>query len=153
MTLPTRAPAAASVVESSDVPALAHDLRLVCMRISRRVRFEAASELAPHQFSVLAQLKDDPATLGDLAEREQVKAPSMSRTVAGLVERALVTRTPDPHDGRVVQLSLTGPGREVLNRERAQRDAWMSARLEGLSVADQQVLREATALLARVVAR
>lgn len=123
------------------------------MRISRRVRFESASEIAPHQFSVLAQLKVEPATLGDLAEREQVRAPSMSRTVAGLVERELVTRTSDPADGRVVLLSLTGSGLDLLSRARAQRDAWMFARLEGLSEVDQQTLRDATALLAQVVAR
>lgn len=138
---------------ASDLAGLAHDLRLVCMRVSRRVRFEAASEIASHQFSVLAQLKAEPVTLGDLADREQVTAPSMSRTVAGLVERELVTRTSDPADGRVVLLSLSESGWDVLRREREQRDAWMSARLEGLSEVDQQILRDATVLLAEVVSR
>ncbi len=123
------------------------------MRISRRVRFEAASEIAPHQFSVLVQLKAEPATLGDLADREQVKAPSMSRTVAGLVERELLARKHHPTDGRVVLLSLTPAGQGLLRRERAQRDAWMSERLEGLSPAEQDILAKATEILERVVAR
>ncbi|MGB3256982.1 MAG: MarR family transcriptional regulator [Ornithinimicrobium sp.] len=138
---------------SADLAGLAHDLRLVCMRISRRVRFEAAREVASHQFSVLAQLKTESLTLGELADREQVTAPSMSRTVAGLVERELVTRASDPADRRVVLLSLTESGWDLLRRERAQRDAWMAARLEGLSEVDQQILRDATVLLSAVVSR
>lgn len=117
------------------------------------MRFEAAREVASHQFSVLAQLKTESLTLGELADREQVTAPSMSRTVAGLVERELVTRASDPADRRVVLLSLTESGWDLLRRERAQRDAWMAARLEGLSEVDQQILRDATVLLSAVVSR
>ena len=32
---------------------LTSDLRMACMRISRRVRFESTAPVAPHQFSVL----------------------------------------------------------------------------------------------------
>ncbi len=47
---------------------LASDLRLACMRISRRVRFESSHDVAPHQFSVLCRLEDAPRTPGELAE-------------------------------------------------------------------------------------
>lgn len=123
------------------------------MRISRRVRFESADEIAPHHFSVLAQLTQAPMTLGDLAEREQVRAPSMTRTVAALVEHELVIRSADDSDGRVVLITLTPLGHTVLARERARRDAWMSQRLEGFTEQEQHVLAQATALLERVVAR
>lgn len=136
-----------------DVTRLAHDLRIVCMRISRRVRFEATGQLAPHQFSVLARLAERSHTAGDLAGIERVSAPSMSRTVAGLVSLGLVDRSADTSDGRVVMLSLTAEGLRVLTEERAQRDAWMAARLEGLTARDRQALRRATDLLERVVAQ
>ncbi len=123
------------------------------MRVSRRVRFESSGELAPHHFSVLAQLKDAPATLGDLAEREQVRAPSMTRTVASLVEAEWVTRTPAPHDGRVALIALTEAGAQMLANERAKRDAWMTVRLETLPPGEQDTLRAATEILERVVAR
>jgi len=139
--------------DPADLSGLAHDLRLACMRVSRRVRFESAGELAPHHFSVLAQLKDAPTTLGDLADREQVRAPSMTRTVASLVEAELVTRTADPRDGRVALIALTEAGAAMLASERAKRDAWMTARLEGLTSAEQDTLRGATDILERVVAR
>ena len=53
-----------------DLVALANDIRLSCMRISRRVRFESDRELPPHQFSVLARLEDAPRTNSELAEIE-----------------------------------------------------------------------------------
>ncbi|MGB7449693.1 MAG: MarR family transcriptional regulator [Ornithinimicrobium sp.] len=135
------------------VAELAHDLRLACMRVSRRVRFESAEDTAPHQFSVLARLDTQAASVGDLADLEQVRAPSMSRTVAGLEGQGLVRRDGDPADGRVARISLTEAGRRTLQRERARRDAWMAERLEGLAEADRDALRAATVLLDRVLAQ
>ena len=77
----------------------------------------------------------------------------MSRTVSRLVDLGLVERSADAQDGRVVMLSLTQRGGEVIAQERAQRDAWMAVRLERLSEDDQAVLRRATVLLERVVAQ
>ena len=111
--------------------ALAHDLRIACMRVARRVRFDADNTIAPHHFSVLVRLHEQPRTLGELAAIEQVSAPSMSRSVGQLAELGYVERAPDPDDGRLVRLSLTPDGRRVLEREREHRDAWMAARLEG----------------------
>lgn len=133
--------------------ALAHDLRMACMRVSRRVRFETTTQLAPHQFSVLVRLRERPCPAGELADRERVSAPSMSRTVAALVSRDFVQRTADSADGRVVVLSLTPLGEQVLAQERAQRDAWMAVRLERLSAPDRALLRRATAVLEQVVDR
>lgn len=123
------------------------------MRVSRQVRFEATTDVAPHQFSVLVRLSEHPCTAGELAERERVSAPSMSRTVAALVERGLVQRATDATDGRVVVLSLTDRGDQVLTTERGRRDGWMAVRLQGLPEADLDVLRRATTVLERVIER
>ncbi len=159
MPSPSPAPVAdAAAVEPSTLPdpgvaALAHDLRTACMRVSRRVRFETTTNLAPHQFSVLVRLVDRPCTAGELAEHERVTAPSMTRTVTGLVDRGWVARSADESDGRVVVLSLTEAGQQLIGEERAKRDAWMAVRLEGLTEGDRGVLRRATTLLEEVVAR
>lgn len=142
-----------STVPDPGVAALAHDLRAACMRVSRRVRFETTTNLAPHQFSVLVWLVDGPRTAGELAEHERVTAPSMTRTVTGLVDRGWVVRSTDESDGRVVVLSLTEAGQQLIGQERAKRDAWMAVRLEGLTEDDRSVLRRATTLLEEVVAR
>lgn len=132
---------------------LAHDLRIACMRVARRVRFDADNTVPPHLFSILVRLAEQDRTPGELAAVEQVTAPSMSRAVGHLVEQGLVARRPDPEDGRVVRLSLTPQGRETWQREREHRDAWMTRRLAGLGAEEQQLLRRATGLLNDLVAR
>lgn len=132
---------------------LAHDLRIACMRVARRVRFDADNTIAPHLFSVLVRLLAEPRTVGELAHIEQVSAPSMSKAVGHLVDQGYVERSADPDDGRLVRLSLTEQGRTTVERERAHRDAWMTTRLDGLAEADRDVLRRATALLEELVRR
>jgi DNA-binding MarR family transcriptional regulator len=104
----------------------------------------------PHQFSVLARLQEAPRTPGELAEIERVSPPSMTRTVAALVERGLVARTADPSDGRQVILSLTPEARRVLREIRRRRDQWMTVRVKSLSPEEQEVLRQAASILSRV---
>jgi len=134
-------------------PSLAHlanDLRLACMRISRRVRFESTQLVAPHQLSVMARLEDNALTPRDLAAIECVSPPSMTRTVAALVESGLVARQDDPLDGRRVFLSLTPPGRLALKETRRKRDAWMASRLKGISAEEREVLIRASVILTRL---
>ena len=148
---PARARRAADAgLSPSAVSALAGELRLACMRISRRVRFESTHLVAPHQFSVLCRLEEAPRTPSELAEIEKVSAPSMTRTVAALVERGLVERTADPADGRQVILSLTRDATTLLKDIRRKRDAWMSVRVSHLTPEEQDVLRQASAILTRV---
>ena len=131
---------------------LTSDLRMACMRISRRVRFESTAPVAPHQFSVLARLEEAHRTPKELAAFEKVSAPSMTRTVAGLVEGGLVARADDPTDGRQVILSLTHEGRRTIRDIRRRRDQWFAARLEKLTDDERAVLAQATVLLERVAA-
>ena len=134
------------------VSSLAGELRLACMRISRRVRYESTDTIAPHQFSVMCRLEDAPKTPGELAEIERVSAPSMTRTVAGLVELGWVERTADPTDRRQVILTLTPEARQVLRDTRRKRDAWMSVRVARLDPEEQAVLQRAAAILTKVAA-
>lgn len=134
-----------------DIAGLAHRVRISCMRVARRVRFDADNTVAPHLFSILARLAEQPRTVGELACIEKVSAPSMSRAVSQLDEQGLVARHSDEHDGRLVRLSLTGAGRAVVATERARRDAWMTERLEGLSADDREVLLRATQILDTVL--
>ena len=148
---PARARRAADAgLSPSAVSGLAGELRLACMRISRRVRFESTHVVAPHQFSVLCRLEEAPRTPSELAEIEKVSAPSMTRTVAALVERGLVERTADPADRRQVILSLTRDATTLLKDIRRKRDAWMSVRVSHLTPEEQVILRQASAILTRV---
>jgi len=120
------------------------------MRISRRIRFESTQVVAPHQFSVMARLEKNALTPRELAGIECVSPPSMTRTVAALVERGLVARQDDPLDGRQVFLSLTAQGLSTLRETRRKRDAWMATRLRGISAEEREVLVRATVILTRL---
>ncbi len=135
------------------LPDLASDLRIACQRISRRVRFESSSELAPHLVSALANLRHGPLTPGELAEIERISAPSMTKTINCLVERGLVSRDDHPSDGRSKVLTLTADGEAVLDRTARARDDWMFRQLQGLSGEEIALLKDATAVLNRVVGR
>ena len=129
---------------------MATDLRLACMRISRRVRYESSHDVAPHQFSVLCRLEETPRTPGELADIERVAKPSMTRTLAALVERGLVGRQADPTVGRQVIVSITAEGRASVRSIRRKRDAWMASRVANLTPEEQDVLQRAAVILDKV---
>lgn len=138
---------------TDDISALGNELRLACQRISRRVRYESADEVAPHQFSMLVRLVHGDLTPTQIAEIERVSTPSATRTLNCLHEAGLVDKSPHPDDGRQVIVSLTDAGRELIGRTLASRDSWMTERLIGMSAADLHVLRRASVLLAEVAAK
>jgi DNA-binding MarR family transcriptional regulator len=132
-----------------EVAALAGELRVAITRTARRLRTEGMGEaVTASQYTVLVALKSQPSTLHDLARSEGVQPPSMSRTVASLVERGLVTRTEDPQDRRQALVTITEAGRDVLAKSRERRTAWLSVRLTDLNAQQRQVLAEAAAILA-----
>lgn len=128
---------------------LAIDLRTAVMRTSRRLRVEATGEIiTPGQYTVLAVLHGDGArTLRELADREHVQAPSMTRIVNALAEQGFVTRTQHPDDGRQVRIDITDAGREVLAEAREQRTAWLAQRVAGLSAEDRDILSRAARIM------
>jgi DNA-binding MarR family transcriptional regulator len=128
---------------------LAHELRLAVMRLARRTRQERGDHgLGLGQLSVLATLhRDGPMTPGALAQHEQVRPPSMTRALAALSEGGYVDRTPDPHDGRQVVVSLTDAARTLLREDRRRRDEWLAALLIDLTHEQRAVLAAALPVL------
>lgn len=131
--------------------ALAQELRETIGRVVRRLRQEPA-QLAVAQAIVLARLdREGPASTSDLAAAERMRPQSMAQTVRDLEGAGLVSRRPDPDDGRRMLLELTPVGLERLHAARAQREGWLSEVLErDLSAAERQALRDALVLLRRV---
>lgn len=74
-----------------------------------------------------------PVTLGDLARAEQVRPPTMSRLIAGLVKSGLVESARDPVDRRVQRIRATAKGRALLEAGRGRRVKRLSKDLERLS--------------------
>ncbi|QHC68591.1 MarR family transcriptional regulator [Rathayibacter sp. VKM Ac-2759] len=134
---------------------LAGETRVAVGRLARRLRQEKAQhELSDAQFGVLALLhREGPRTLGELAEAERVRPPSMTRTVGCLVDDGLVERLADPADGRVTRIRPTAAGTELVLDVRRSRDAWLVARLRELSPDQRALLHDAAALLREVADR
>ncbi|MGH8945650.1 MAG: MarR family winged helix-turn-helix transcriptional regulator, partial [Acidimicrobiia bacterium] len=107
--------------------------------------------LTPSQLSVLASLsRHAPMTLRELAETEGVAAASISGIVGRLVDKGLVSRVPNPEDGRSALVEMSEQGREILERGRGARTAILAERLQRLSVGERRVLAEAMAILDRI---
>jgi DNA-binding MarR family transcriptional regulator len=124
------------------------------MRTSRRLRIEATGDvITPGQYTVLAHLNTASQTLRELAEREHVQAPSMTRIVNALTEQGFVSRQAHPGDGRQVQISITQAGKEVLAEARGQRTAWLARRVAGLSEEDRLVLSRAALIMQEMSAK
>lgn len=141
-------PRAAELVDA----ALAARLRLVVGRLARRIRLATPDDLPPLQFSALVTVeKCGPLRLGELAQKEAVSAPTMTKVLAALADRGLVERTPDPSDARSVQVSVSEAGGEQLNRIRSERTAMLDARLAGLTPDQRDVLRSAIPALEALV--
>jgi DNA-binding MarR family transcriptional regulator len=125
------------------------ELRLATFRLSRRIRAEKSDEaLSDGQIAVLGNLfRNGTQTLGQLAERERVSAPSMNRTVNCLEEGGYLTRVADDVDRRKVNIALTEAGRAVVKATISKRDAWLTNRLRELSREDREVLARAAELM------
>jgi DNA-binding MarR family transcriptional regulator len=129
---------------------LAHDLRETVGRIIRRLRAEPGPPFG--QLAVLGRLdRQGPASISDLAAADRMRPQSMAQTVRDLEEAGLVSRRPDPTDGRRSFVELTPAGLETLETTRAQREDWLTRTLDRELDADQrELLREALRLLRRV---
>src|SRR5215213_8107979 len=94
---------------SADDRSLTSRLRLSVMRLNRRLRAQRTNaSVTLSQISALSSLhKCGPMTPGELAAREGVQPPSMTRVIAALEEYGFATRRPHPTDGRqaIVELS------------------------------------------------
>ncbi len=141
-------PQDAALMVPPDAGTLAVDLRIAVMRTSRRLRTEASGEaVSPGQYSVLAAIHAAPMTLRQLADREHIQAPSMTRIVNALETSGLVARSEHPTDGRQVLVNITPGGVGVLAEARTHRTVWLAERLAAMEPEERALLGEAARIL------
>jgi DNA-binding MarR family transcriptional regulator len=118
----------------------AEQLYLAVQHSARRFQvLDAELGLSPARFSVLATLRYEGAQrLGDLARREGVAQPTMSKLIAGLERDRLVVRRADDGDHRAVIVDLTADGRALVRRARARKIDWIGTVLRGGRAEDAQ---------------
>ncbi len=132
-----------------DVAPLANELRLAIHRMTRRLRQQHPThDLTLTQISALAIIwREGSITAGELAVREQVRPPSITRVVDGLVAAGVVVRKDNPSDGRQVLVEITQEGVSRMESYVEAREAWLAQQLADLSVKDRETLRRAAVIL------
>jgi DNA-binding MarR family transcriptional regulator len=117
------------------------------------IRLASVQKLNFSALSVLYTLsRGGPMRLTGLLATEQIGQPALTSLVSKLESAGLVSRRPDPSDGRASLLSLTTAGEMVVRSRRADRAAKL-ARLTGrLDDRERAVLADAQEVLSRLVA-
>ena len=110
-----------------------------------------ATGISPPRLSALSVLVfGGPMSLAELAAAEEVKPPTMSRIVEGLVRAGLATREADPANRRKVRIAATEEGRRRLEGGRERRVRALPERLRRLADSEQRALARGVELLERV---
>ncbi len=131
---------------------LAARLRVAVGRLQRQVRRRAVGDLTLSQISALVSIEQHgPLRAGDLAGRESVSAPTMTRILAVLEDRDLVAREVDPADRRASSVFLTESGRAVLLGLRREGTAFLQDRLARLDADGRRRLADAVEVLEELV--
>lgn len=112
---------------------VADRLHSLAIHLLRRLRVrDRESGIGPAQLSALSVLVFGGArSLGELAEAEQVRPPTMSRIVAGL-ERAGLVRRQTTEDKRRVRLEATAKGEKIMHEGRKRRVETLARALASL---------------------
>jgi DNA-binding MarR family transcriptional regulator len=136
-----------------DTAAVADALRPVLLRVGRELRREArAVGISPEQVSLLVAIKYAPGIgVRELAARERVSPPAMTKHVDRLERDGLVARAPSAEDRRRVGLTLTDEGQRLLRRVRSRRTAWLATRLGELSPAELAAVEAAVEPLSHLL--
>jgi|SRR2546430_2518841 len=139
-------------VASAELLQTADKLHSAAIHLLRRLRVrDRESGVGPAQLSALSVLVfGGPRSLGELADVEQVRPPTMSRIVSGLTAVGLVRREAT-EDGRRVRLVATAKGTKILWEGRKRRVESLANALAALDETEQGRLRELAELLPEIV--
>ncbi|HEU4566627.1 MAG TPA: MarR family transcriptional regulator [Marmoricola sp.] len=126
--------------------ALEHEIGVIARRIRRNTDERARlihPDLAAAAYSLLAAVADDgPCRASTLADTFSLDKGAVSRYLTQLEELGLLSRTPDPADGRASLLEVTDEGRRRLADMLARRRAMIGDRLSSWSDEDLARLAE-----------
>jgi DNA-binding MarR family transcriptional regulator len=127
-------------------------LRLSVMRLNRRLRAQRTnSSVTLSQISALSSLhKCGPMTPSELAAREGVQPPSMTRVIGALEDKGYISKRAHPNDGRQVIVELTEQGAGYIAADISAREAWLDARLSELDETERETLSRAAEIIDRM---
>jgi DNA-binding MarR family transcriptional regulator len=129
-------------------------LRLAVIRLERKLRKSAgAGEVTPSQYSALFALdRHGPFRLSELGRREQVGKSTVTRLVAALEAKGLVSRAVDDADARSNIVAITDAGRALLAHLAERSNDYLRVRVDELDAEEQGRLFDAVDALTRLAA-
>ena len=124
-------------------------LHSAAIHLLRRLRqSDKASGISAPRLSALSVLVyAGPRTLGQLADTEQVRPPTMTRLVQAMEAEGYIKRIPDPHDKRVTVLQATAKARKLLDKARSLRVSTVEEMMKNLTAAEIKTLDAAAKLI------
>ncbi|WP_059006135.1 MarR family winged helix-turn-helix transcriptional regulator [Streptomyces specialis] len=124
-------------------------LRVGVQRLSRRMRHLAVDRtLSLAELSALGTLvRCGAMTPGELARKEHVQPPSMTRIITLLVNRGLVRMEPRAEDRRQKLVAVTDQAEAMIESSRAERNAWLARLAVELDEEEWAALRAAAPVL------
>ncbi|KQV30218.1 hypothetical protein ASC97_22125 [Rhizobium sp. Root1203] len=141
----------ASSGKHTDAVVLAENLRVTLGKFVRGVKTQANTPTTSQSETLSLLDREGPLSVAELAERRNVRHQSM-RLVAGQLESdGLVSKMPNPADGRSRLLSITENGRGQLSRAREARTSQIANLIEErLSEKDRRTLEAAIRVIKRL---
>ena len=125
----------------ADIEAVERTMLQLGWATHRQLAQELTSfNLTVSQFAAMRALQgfEDSCTMSELARAARQISATMTGIVDRLVERALLTRQRDPADRRVLRISLTAHGKELLETIKHQKRVRLRQFLEDLSPAERR---------------
>jgi DNA-binding MarR family transcriptional regulator len=133
-------------MRKSEVASHLHSAAIHLLRTVRRQ--DPMMELTPARASVLSVLVfGGSRTAGQLAETEQVAAPTMTKLINGLVRDGYVRKRRHPGDARAVVITATAKAEHALHEGKRRRVALLQSLFSGLTDDEWAALERAAAII------
>lgn len=138
--------------EDSKSEFLADELAIMAVRLIRWLRAvdEAPRLSGPEASALAAIIYSGGLSPSALADLEQVRRPTITRTVDALAARGLVERRPDPADRRAARIVATAQGRVLWQAGQLRRIEPLSERIAALSGEERSRLEATMPLLKQI---
>ncbi len=88
----------------------------------------------------------------ELAALTRIKTQSMSQILNKMEEQGIIKRTPSKEDKRKVHISLTVPGKKMVEKTRYDRDEWLKEAIEkSLTEPEKELLARSLIVLNKLI--
>lgn len=137
--------------EKTDALALAENLRVTLGSFVRGVKTQADTPTTSQSETLSLLGQAGPLSVAELAARRNVRHQSMRLVASQLESEGLISKMPNPADGRSQLLSITENGRAELSRARQARTLQIANLIEQrLSEKDRRTLEAAIRVIERL---